>query len=74
MSLGCALHPQPPEHCAPLLELSLHPSLDLKGMVCDSLCFSALLEVSFELQYAPIQGEVVREESTAFALERPDAQ
>lgn len=74
MPLGGALHSQPPEHCAPFHELSLHLGLDVKSMVGDSLCFSALVEVSFELQYAPIQGKVVREESAAFALERPDAQ
>jgi len=72
--LGGALHTQPPEHCAPLVELSLHLGLDFKSMVCDSLCLSAFLEVSLELQYAPIQGQVVREESAALALERPDAQ
>lgn len=74
MPLGGALHSQPPEHCAPFHELSLHLGLDFKSMVGYFLCFSALVEVSFELQYAPIQGEVVREESAAFAFERPDAQ
>lgn len=74
MSLRGALHTQPPEHGAPLHELSLHLGLDLKSMVGDSLCSSTLLEVSFELQYATIQGQVVREESAAFALERPNSQ
>lgn len=74
MPFGGALHPQPPQHCAPLRKLSLHFGLDIKSMVCDSLCFSAFLKVAFELQNAPIQGKIVREESAAFALERPDAQ
>lgn len=74
MPLGGALHAQSSEHCAPFRELGLHLGLDFKSMVCDSLCFSALIEFSFELQYAPIQGKVVREEPAAFALERPDAQ
>lgn len=74
MPLGGAFHTQSPEHCAPFHELSLHLGLDVKSMIGDSLCFSAFIEISFELQYAPIQGKVVREEPAAFALERPDAQ
>jgi hypothetical protein len=73
VSLGGALHTQPLKHCAPLHELSLHLDLDVKGMVCDSLCFTAFLEVSFELQDAPVQGKVVREKSATFTLERTDA-
>lgn len=69
MSLRSALYTQPSKHGAPLQKLSLHLSLDVKGMVGDSLCSSALLNFSFELQYASIEGKVVGEKSAAFALE-----
>lgn len=74
MSFRYRFYPQSLEHGSPFYKLCLHLGSDLERMVGNPLCSPRFVELSFELNDASIEGEVVGQEPPAFCLKRSNFQ